>query len=173
MSNSEFLERAYKLAFEYESRYGNCPQCVIAAIGDVFSLNLDELFKASHGLAGGLGLSGYGTCGALSGGSIVLSHFYGRDRENFGKRFLKSYKASKVLYDKFVEEFGGCTCREVQRKLFGRDFNLWDSEDYKRFEEEGGHRDKCPSVTGKVARWVAEILLNDPSLKLSGTRSGP
>ncbi|MGC8961053.1 MAG: C-GCAxxG-C-C family protein [Candidatus Bathyarchaeia archaeon] len=166
MSNSEVSEKAYKLAFEYESKYGNCPQCVIAAIGDVFSLKLDELFKASHGLAGGLGLSGSGTCGALSGGSIVLSHFYGRNRENFHKRVMKSYEKSKLLYDKFVEEFGGCTCREVQQKLFGRSFNLWDAEDYKRFEEEGGHRDKCPSVTGKVAKWVAEILINDPSLKL-------
>lgn len=165
MSDRELPEKAYKLAFEYESRYGNCPQCVIAAISDVFSLNLDDLFKASHGLAGGLGLSGYGTCGALSGGSIILSHFYGRDRRNFDKRVMKSYEKSKLLYDRFVEEFGGCTCREVQMKLFGRSFNLWDAEDYERFEEMGGHRDKCPSVTGKVAQWVAEILLEDPSLK--------
>ncbi|MEM2902298.1 MAG: C-GCAxxG-C-C family protein [Candidatus Bathyarchaeia archaeon] len=167
MLSHEILEKAYQLAFEYESKYGCCPQCVIAAISEVFSLNLDELFKASHGLAGGLGLSGFGTCGALSGGSIVLSYFYGRDKENFDKRALKSYKMSKVLYDKFTEEFGGCTCREVQEKLFGRSYNLWDKEDYRKFEEDGGHRDKCPSVTGKVARWVAEILLNDPALNLN------
>lgn len=159
MSDQKILEKAYEIAFDYESKYGNCPQCVIAAIGDVFSLNLDKLFKAAHGLAGGLGLSGCGTCGALSGGVMVLTHFFGRERENFGKgRYLKSYQTARTLYDKFIDEFGGCTCREVQKKLFGRSFNLWDEEDFKRFKEAGGHKDNCPSVTGMVAKWVAEIL---------------
>jgi len=168
MAGQDVLERAYEIAFEYESKYGNCPQCVIAAIDDVFSLNLDELFKAAHGLAGGLGLSGHGTCGALSGGVMVLSRFYGRERANFSKgRYLKSYQAAKSLHDRFVEEFGGCTCQEVQEKLFGRSFNLWDAEDFKRFEEAGRHKDKCPSVTGKVAKWVVEILSNDGSIARS------
>ncbi len=166
MSDQKVLEKVYKLAFDYDSKYGNCPQCVIAAIGEVFFLNLDELFKAGHGLAGGLGLSGRGTCGALSGGAMVLSHFYGRERKDFDKgRFLKSHKMMKKLYDKFVEEFGGCTCREVQKKIFGRSYNLWDPEDFKRFEQAGGHKDKCPDVTGKVARWVAETLISDGSVK--------
>lgn len=166
MSDQEFQEKAYKLAFEYESKYGNCPQCVITAISEIFSLNLEELFKSAHGLAGGLGLSGCGTCGALTGGVMVLSHFYGRDRKNFEKRFLKSHKKAKELYDKFVEEFGGCTCHEVQEKLFGRSFNLWDKEDFIKFEEAGAHKDKCPKVTGEVAKWVSEILLNDRSIEL-------
>jgi len=162
MSRPRIPEKAYKVAFNFESKYGSCPQCVIAAISEVFSLDLDELFKASHSLAGGLGLSGCGTCGALSGGAIILSHFYGRERKNFHRgRYLKSYERAKRLYDRFVEEFGGCTCREVQRKLFGRSFNLWDAEEFREFEEAGGHRDKCPEVTGKVARWVAETVLSD------------
>jgi len=28
------------------------------------------------------------------------------------------------------------------------------------FEEAGAHLDKCPSVTGNVARWTAELLIN-------------
>jgi hypothetical protein len=78
-------EKAYRLAFNYESKYGNCPQCVIVAIAEVFSLELDELFKASHGLAGGVGASGSGTCGVLSGGVIVLSHLRGRRRKHFAR----------------------------------------------------------------------------------------
>ena len=160
-------EKAYRLAFDYESKYGTCPQCVIAAVAEVFSLELDELFKASHGLAGGVGLSGSGTCGALSGGIIVLSHLHGRRRKDFAKgRFLLSYLLAKELCDKFTAEFGGCTCREVQTKLFGRPFNLWDAEDFMRFEEAGGHRDKCPAVTGNVAKWVAGILIKSRGVRV-------
>ena len=167
MTNEVTLQRAYNLASEYEKKYGNCPQCVIASISEVFSLNLEEMFQAAHGLAGGVGLSGCGTCGALSGGSLVLSHFHGRSRENFDKgRYLKSYERSKRLYDKFIHEFGGCTCHEVQKKLFGRTFDLWDPGEYQQFKEALAKEHKCSEVTGKVARWVAETLLKDKSVKV-------
>ncbi len=95
---------------------------------------------------------------------MVLGHFYGRERKNFSKRFLKSYKKAKELRDKFVVEFGGCTCHEVQEKLFGRSFNLWDEDDFQKFEEAGAHKDKCPQVTGTVAKWVTRMLLDDNSI---------
>jgi hypothetical protein len=73
--------------------------------------------------------------------------------------FPKPYKLAKDLYDKFVAEFGSCVCRDVQNRIFGRSFNLWDAQEFKEFEEMGAHRDKCPDVVGKVAKWAAEILL--------------
>lgn len=160
-------EKAYSLAFKYEAEYGSCPQAVLRAIYEVFNIKgIEIVIKAAHALAGGLGLSGNGTCGALSGGALALSIFYGRSIEDMGKgRFLKSYAKAKELYDRFVKEFGSCICKDVQTKIFGRSFNLWDPEDFKKFEEMGGHRDKCPDVTGKVAKWVAEILLEDKSIE--------
>lgn len=157
------VKRAYDLAFEYEARFGNCPQCIVATMEKIFDLKLPDIFKAGHPLAGGLGLSGYGTCGALSGGALILGYAYGRERKDFHTRGgAKSYRATKALYDKFVAEYGSCICRDVQAKIMGRTFNLWDVEDYKKFEEAGGHRDKCPSVVGNVAMWVAAQLIKDP-----------
>jgi hypothetical protein len=93
---------------------------------------------------------------------MALSFMYGRELKDMDKgRFLEAQVLVKRLYDKFVEEFGSCVCRDVQQKIFGKSFNLWDTEEYKEFEAMGGHRDKCPDVTGKVARWVAEILLQE------------
>jgi C_GCAxxG_C_C family probable redox protein len=159
-SDAELSKKAYELAFEYERNYGSCPQCVLLAISKTFDLRMDDVIKAGHALAGGAGLSGYGTCGALSGGMMSLSFVYGRAVEDIDKgRFLNSYRLAKLLYDRFVEEFGGCSCRDVQKKIFGRSFNMWDSGEYKEFEAAGGHIDKCPDVAGKVARWVAEIHL--------------
>jgi len=164
---SEEAEMAYNLAFKYEAMYGSCPQAVLRAIYEVLNLKgIEIVIKSAHALAGGLGLSGNGTCGALSGGVLALGIFYGRSLEDMDKgRFLKSYVKAKELYDKFVKEFGSCVCNDVQTKIFGRSFNLWDSEDYKKFEEMGGRLDKCTDIAGKVAKWVVEILLEDKSIK--------
>ena len=91
---------------------------------------------------------------------LALSAKYGRDRAHFGKgRFLQSYELSKQLYDRFIAEFESPICANVQKKLLGRPFNLWDAGDYKAFDEAGGHRDKCPEVAGKVASWTTGILI--------------
>lgn len=161
VNREEALERVYKLAYEYEQKYGSCPQCVLAAIQEVFGDITDQVVRAAHGLAGGVGLSTQGTCGALSGGVMALSCSYGRKKEDFPKgRFLRSYALAKELNDRFLKEYGSTICRDVHTKVFGRTFNLWDRDDYDKFEEAGAHRDKCPSVTGNVAKWVAEILMD-------------
>ncbi|MCS7139409.1 MAG: C-GCAxxG-C-C family protein [Candidatus Nezhaarchaeota archaeon] len=160
-------EEAYQLAFRYGVEYKNCSQAVLRAIYEVLNLKGAELvIKSAHPLAGGLGLSGNCTCGALAGGVLALGLVYGRSLENMGKKgFLKSYVKAKELYDMFVNEFGGCSCKDVQLRLFGRSFNLWNPEDFRKFEEMGGHKDKCTEVSGKVARWVVEIILADEEAK--------
>ncbi|MEM2749221.1 MAG: C-GCAxxG-C-C family protein [Candidatus Bathyarchaeia archaeon] len=161
-------EKAYNLAFKYEAEFGSCPQAVLRSIRETFNLEkIDIVIKSAHALAGGLGLSGEGTCGALSGGVLALGYFFGRSLEDMGRgRFLKSYLKAKELHDKFVGEFGSCICRDVQTKIFGRSFNLWDPKDYERFEEMGAHKDKCTDVAGKVAKWVAEILISEEIVKV-------
>lgn len=161
-NRKEVLEQVYARALEYEQRYGSCPQCVLAAIQDMFGIVGDEVFRAAHALAGGVGLTTNGTCGALSGGVMALCCKYGRTHENFGKgRYLKSYQLGKRLYDRFDREYGSCICRDVQKKTFGRSFDLWDAKENAEFEKAGGHKDKCPSVTGNVALWVGELLLDE------------
>lgn len=155
-------KKAYELAFKYEANYGSCPQAVLRALQEVFGYKMNDLIKSSHALAGGTALSGEGTCGALVGGIMAICFEHGRELKDMDKgRFLKSYALAKRLYDKFVEEFGSCLCKEVQKKIFGRSFNLWNAEDYKEFENAGAHRDKCPDVAGKAAQWAAEILLQE------------
>ena len=105
-----------------------------------------------------------GTCGALAGGMMAISSVYGRSREDFTngqnvQLYKQSYKLSKQLYNRFVAEYGGPLCAVVQTRLVGRPHNMWDREDYAAFEAAGGHLDKCPSVTGNVAAWTVELLL--------------
>lgn len=159
MSSSGLPEKAYALAYEYEQKYGSCPQCVLAAIHDTFGIVSDDLIKAGYPLAGGGALAGDGMCGALAGGILALGCQFGRERKDFSTRDMKSFHISRKLRDKFVAEYGGVTCHIVQKKIFGKTFNLFDKDEYKAFNDAGGHTDKCPSVAGNVAKWVAELLL--------------
>lgn len=154
------VEKAYRLGYEYERKYGNCAQCVIASIQDVFGGIDDSVFKTAFGLAAGVGLTSKGTCGAVSGAVMVISSLRGRDREHLTTgKYGKCYELSRQIVSKYEEKYGSCLCHEVQKKVFGRSFDLWDREQYRDFEAAGGHRDKCPEVVGTAARWVAELIV--------------
>ena len=161
----KLLESIYKSGYDYENKYGFCPQAVLAALQDYFGEIDDQVIKANHALAGGGALCGDGTCGGLVGGIAAISCFFGRSRDEFGERssdnWTGSSKISKKLRKKFIDEFGSVICNDVQEHKMGRSFDLWDPEDYKKFEEAGAHEDQCPDVTGKVACWTAEILLEE------------
>lgn len=166
MSNEEILNKVYILGYEYEQKYGSCPQCLIAAIKEVFNFVDDEVFKASYALQGGYASTGNGTCGALTGAAMVIGCKYGREYVNFSEKGYKECnKLVKSLHDRFVNEYGSCICNNVQEKIMGRSFNLWDQKEFQEYEAAGGHKDKCTDVVGKVAMWVTEILLNEEQIK--------
>lgn len=162
-NREELLDKAYNLAYKYEAERGSCPQCVAAAILETLDIGDEKIVQAVDGLAGGTALSTEGTCGALVGGLMAISTIVGRTYEDFSKgdRRRRVFQYSKKLYDKFIEEYGSLICKDIHQKLFGRTFKLLDPKEYKEFEEAGAHVDKCPSVSGNVARWTAEIILED------------
>ena len=161
-SNSQILERVYRLAFRYEAERGSCPQCVLSALHETLDIIDPATIKASDALAGGTALSTKGTCGALVGGLLAIGLVVGRTYEDFsaGKSKRRVFQYSKKLYDKFYEEYGSPVCQDIHKKLFGRTFCLLDPKDYAEFEKMGAHVDKCPEVSGKTARWAAEIILD-------------
>ena len=160
-SKEEILEKVYALAFKYEAERGSCPQCVLAALYETMKVGDPKTIQAADSLAGGAALSTEGTCGALAGGLLALGSVVGRTYEDFsaGRRKRRVFLYSKKLYDKFLEEYGSPRCKDIHRKLFGRTFNLLDGKDYAEFEKAGAHVDKCPVVSGKTARWAAEIIM--------------
>jgi len=165
----ELMARAYQLGFDYEKRYKGCSQCVIAAIQDTLGVRDDKVCKAATGLAAGGGLTGIGVCGAYVGGVMVLSQLCGRERSNFEDperiRF-KSFDLAKKIIDRFIGEFGTIICRDIQTVKFGRPYYLRDPEDFKKFEEAGGHDDKCTDVVGKAAQIAVKLILDEGLVKI-------
>lgn len=162
MDEKDILEKAYELAFKYEAEYGGCAQTTIASIFDVLNVNAEDAFKAATGLAGGLGLSTEGTCGAVTGGAMAISYFFGRSRGNFadpeGERF-ETYRLVREYLEDFKKEFGSIRCADIQSKLMGRVFDLLNPKDWEEFLEAGGHTDKCPSVTGSAAKLAVALII--------------
>lgn len=165
----DILENIYQLAYQYEAKLGSCPQCVLAALKETLNIGNDSIFQASQGLTGGTSLSSQGTCGALAGGMIAISSLIGRTYQDFKESQTKRlvFKYTKLLYNRFIEEYGSPLCCDVQKKLFGRAYLLLDKQEYEAFEKAGAHIDKCTSVTGNTAKWTAEIILNELKTELN------
>jgi C_GCAxxG_C_C family probable redox protein len=155
---------AYKLGFEYESKYGACSQCTILAIMDALGERESSVFKAAFGFAGGIA-SLSKTCGALSAGVMAISLAHGRDLEHlttqteYEKR--RCLQMIRDLHDRYLQEYGTIECAEVHQKIFGRSFDQWDPDEFQEFLRLGGHVDKCTAVVGNVASWTVDLLTKE------------
>jgi C_GCAxxG_C_C family probable redox protein len=161
VQKEEILEKAYRLGKAYEKKCTGCAQTAIAAIFEALGIWNEDVFKAASGLADGLGLTGDGSCGALVGGSMVIGYLYGRGKDEFEdmNRPMKSYAMVKKLHDKYVKNYGTCRCHDVQTKLVGRSFNLWDADELKQAFK-SGMMEHCSDLVGNIARLTTKIILN-------------
>lgn len=169
-SNAELIKKAFELGQKYELKYTGCAQTVIAAIFDTLEIWNDAVFKSASGLADGLGLTGDGACGALVGAVMVIGYLFGRDRKHFKDMLypMKSYALAKNLHHQFIEKYGSCRCYNVQEKLTGRTYNLWDPEEIKEAFK-SGLMEHCSKVVGTMAQ-LAVILILEQKIDLEKFR---
>jgi C_GCAxxG_C_C family probable redox protein len=158
--DENILNKAFESGKRHEMKSGGCPQSAIAGIFEALDIENDDVFKAATGLTDGVGLTGDGHCGALSGGVMVISYLFGRESKDFGD-MMKQVPAlilSKKLHDRFIEKYGTCRCADIRTKFVGRFFNLYDP---KEMEEayKAGMADKCSTLVGEVARMTTRIIL--------------
>ncbi|MFO8058645.1 MAG: C-GCAxxG-C-C family protein [bacterium] len=158
----EVIEKAGELGEEYEKTCTGCSQSVVAALQDALDLPSGEVFKAASGLADGIGLSGDGSCGALTGGSMMISLVFGRDREHHQDMMaaMNSYLLCKELYQDFMDRYGSCRCYDIQQKLMGRTFDLLDPKDLEAAGK-AGMMETCSKVVAGSAKKAAEIITRE------------
>jgi C_GCAxxG_C_C family probable redox protein len=164
-STRSIPEKASELAAKYEKTCTGCAQSVVAALLDAFEVKNDDVFRAASGLADGIGLTGDGSCGALTGGAMFIGLMTGRERKDHKDMMkpMKSYLMCAALHKDFIERYGSCRCHDIQKKLIGRTFNLLDPADLKAAAE---HKmmEHCSGVTANAAMKAAELLLADDKL---------
>jgi C_GCAxxG_C_C family probable redox protein len=164
MDRESLIKKAYDLGFKYEKKYRGCSQSTIAAVQDALEIRNDYVFKAGSGFPAGCGLLGDGICGGYAGGIMIMSMFFGRRREKFDddrEENYRSFRMAHTLHDEFIREYGTIICKEIHCKIFGRSYNLWDSEEKKAFEEAGAHKDKCTTVVANASAWSTGVILDE------------
>lgn len=118
-----------------------------------------NLFKSASALAAGVALSGE-TCGALVAGIMAIGVYVGRDRIEDTPQLRASYGPARKLYVDFQKEVGHSICFGIQKLVYGRAFRLYIPEEFRAFEDAGGHGPNgCPSVVYTAAKLAADSVL--------------
>ncbi len=127
-----------------------CSEALMSAIRSNFELDVpEEVIAMASGFPIGIGRSKC-LCGAVSGGVMALGLFFGRTVQGDPK-VEKNLAVSKELHDYFKEANGkNSLCCRVLTKEFDM--------------SKGEHKEQCISLTGMVARKVAEIIIREFSL---------
>ena len=158
----QIAEKAGRLAAEYEKTCTGCGQSAVAGLLDALEIDSDDVFKAASGVADGIGLTGDGSCGALTGSSMVIGLVLGRERKDHRDMMkpMPSYLLCKELHGDFIRQYGSCRCHDIQEKLMGRTYDLLDPEQLEQAFK-GGMLEHCSRVVGRAARLTAEMILRE------------
>lgn len=168
MGTSEAAERAKKKAHEYEKLYSGCAQSVLGALQEEFGIGNKDSFKAVSVLAGGIARQGE-TCGAIVGALSALGLVIGRekieDTSVYRVAMDSAVKVSITFREEMRKQFGlrdelqNTLCRHIQELIYGRSFDLANTEEFQAFLDAGGHSDVgCPKVCGIAAQVGAEKI---------------
>jgi C_GCAxxG_C_C family probable redox protein len=154
-------------ALEYD-KFSGCSQSVLLALQEAFGIGDQLSFKAATTLSGGVARRGE-TCGALLGGLLALGLVRGREDMRDTQAYRDAMVPANDVVDEFKarlqREFGfkkpleSTICRDIQRSIYGRGYDLSKPEDYKAFLDAGGHGDLgCPKVCAVAAEVAAEKI---------------
>jgi C_GCAxxG_C_C family probable redox protein len=159
-SNQDIYRRLERRVEKTLPLCGNCAQTTFLSLQEELDLEGEEILKALTPFPG-IALRGE-TCGAISGGLMVLGLVYGRDKDNLTnwQAYIDSLPPSRRFCRRFEDEFGSTMCGEIVESEFGRFFDLADAADAMQWFECGAV-EKCGRVIKKGVHLVAEIVLED------------
>lgn len=130
-----------------------CSEAVVKTINDALGKPYpEEVVKLASGFPIGLGKAQC-LCGAVSGGEMALGMVYGRVHGQ--PMDPKMLEKAKELHDFIKEEYKSLCCRVITRQ--------WNGDNFQSPER----KQHCIAITGKVAQWVAEQLIEDGKLQIN------
>jgi hypothetical protein len=166
-TKDEIIKKSNELAIQYEKKYKGCGQCTFLAIIDALrwgGLEIiprdmeDRLFSGMCLLTGGVGLTGDGTCGAAASGTLTIGLALGIRQETQNESLFRQSCATvrNALLDKYYHKYNSLLCKDIQRKYFGK---AWDLTRDDMSQEFLGISKGCVIMEG--AMWATEVILNE------------
>lgn len=126
-----------------------CSEAVVHTINEYLGWPFpEEVTKLASAFPIGLGKSGC-LCGAVSGGAIALGMVYGRNHGEAMKDEM--FPVASELHDHIKKMYGSTCCRVMVKNYV---FNT---------PERKAH---CVKITGEVAAWVGQKLIEDKKLEV-------
>ncbi len=147
----QFKKIAEELSAVYGAEFHGCAQVVAGTIMEILGISDELVLMAASFFAGGS--KRCLTCGAISGGLIVLGVKYGPRKQKDGSEVnAESTDPAMELIDCFMNEYHTTNCCE----LTGFDFR--DPAQFQSFKDSPEARQKCTEKISRVCGWVAEII---------------
>ena len=168
LPDKEVIERVRRKAYEYD-KFSGCSQAVLLSLQEEFVIGNKESFKSATVFGGGVSYQGE-TCGALLGALMALGLVIGRENMEDTPTYRAAIKDAIDVWSTFREElhsqlgFGqrltSSLCKDIQRSIYGRSFDMTNEKDYQAFLDAGGHGDEgCLRVCAIAAQVAAEKIL--------------
>lgn len=111
LSEEVFVEKAVTL---FKAGY-SCSQAVLLAFSEHYGIDDTVAKQISAGFGGGMGKLKE-TCGAVTGGFMVLGLAYGHTGPLEKDKKLGCYKMVRILNDKFTQKNNSAICRDLLKK---------------------------------------------------------
>lgn len=104
---SEYIEQGFGSKENY-----NCAEKILYGANQVYQLGLDKpALKLVAGFGGGMGIES--TCGALTGGIMVLSHLFVKD---YAHESTLIKELTQELFNAYHEKMGHLDCKSLKAK---------------------------------------------------------
>jgi C_GCAxxG_C_C family probable redox protein len=163
----KLIQNIRKKAHEYD-KFSGCSQSVLLSIQEGFGMKNLAAFKSATVFGGGVARSGE-TCGSLIGALMAFGLVIGREKMEDTEIYRKSMEPARKIQRRFKEELKRqlqfkenlktSLCKEIQKNIYGRSFDMNDRKDYQAFLDAGGHGDLgCPRVCAIAAQVAAEEI---------------
>ena len=166
------LDRVEQKAGEYMHIYGGCGQCSLRALQEELELPGGSVVWKAAGFTNlGIALT-QNICGALLGCIMAMGLACGREDlsdtiypeprvVDDEYQLPRSLMLIRGFYQRFIQEFGSWSCRDLQIRIFGRNFETLIIDEEEKFRLAGGHQ-ACVGLVSKASRLAAETILQLP-----------
>lgn len=128
----------------------SCAESIVSTYGPQFGLDRETAKRTAGGLGGGLAGRG-GTCGAITGASIIIGLCHGRIRADDLESKRTTYELVNELIHRFETRNGSIVCRE----LLGYDVSTPEGRQQARA--------RCPQIVRDSAEILEALLASKPS----------
>jgi C_GCAxxG_C_C family probable redox protein len=152
MNRIENAESCFKQGF-------SCSQAILSTFGEQFGLDREVALKLAAGFGGGMGRMA-GTCGAVTGGFMVLGLKYGATSAEDRQAKELTYEKVREFAARFSERYGSSECRE----LLGYDINS--PVEYQIVKDKELISTLCPNYVRDAAEILQEMLRDDRFMKI-------